>query len=908
MLKRYLTFMTLLTFLTTLICPPPLYAEVLPIPLGASSLGETFRAPHFKGMIIDPADPFKFDFIFYKGDEAQLEQAKKDVYATLVKYFLTALTIPDTDQWVNLSPLERDRIIAENFGRTEMGRDMLAQDYVLKQLTSSLSDPESALGKTFWDQVYQKAYAKFGTTNIPTDLFNKVWISPKSVDLYEKDNTVFIMDQKLSVMLETDYRALNHAAGAAVSGKDDNVYAALTKDVMREVLLPVLEMEVNEGRAFAHLRQMYSGMLLAAWYKDALKESILTRVYGDQSKTGGISQNPANNMTIYEKYLASLKKGVVNMVTEDTDKHTQEVIPRKYFSGGTQGYEGMMRDPARTQRHTVISALETDAAMMEVVSVTAQPAAADSDLAQKNEGRRKLKLGDFTNKEQANAFIDKRVGISKMFALKGGARVLSSDTHVTLFYEENNNGNISSHKIEANLPVPSGPGLLFFENNAEGTMLAVYNHKEMVLFFKTNAAYARDGEAELVEGRWQAVRVDFPYIFQSSMSEIELGEDGRVLLKMFANKVFDGDRPELNVTDLTINDQIPNTIEVPLQWEDGTDVNIRDLKRGIEVPMNFLDKVLSGFMRFGTWTRGLTTDDITGDEMVRVASYESDRQAGGDIKKRLMIALNASLNGSNEFFKQWYEDFGGEIELVRTPDRQALIAIGPKKVAVYFAKYEKGKNYSFFKYHKVETVDLEALQHVAFNKEGDVFFVQDTDSVQLFSWKYDSSEDGFPASFGAWRVTKIDLPEALRNKKLTFSDDGTRLVGVSDDGQRWVLRYDDDRGSFKDVLIRNLVTFDAKYYDLQFAFTETKQKDKAVSSSSNPEFPFLGVSSDGDLAQQYGGIDFAREHLQMNIRRDGNGVPLPVSQQDLEAIHIDGLVPLLGDIRPASSLALFAMK
>ena len=56
----------------------------------------------------------------------------------LVKYFLAALTIPEKDLWVNLSPYEKDRVITDEFGSTEMGRDLLAQDYMLKQLTSSL--------------------------------------------------------------------------------------------------------------------------------------------------------------------------------------------------------------------------------------------------------------------------------------------------------------------------------------------------------------------------------------------------------------------------------------------------------------------------------------------------------------------------------------------------------------------------------------------------------------------------------------------------------------------------------------------------------------------------------------------------------------------------------------------------
>ena len=56
----------------------------------------------------------------------------------LIKYFLASLTVPEDELWVNLSPYEEGRIISKKFGQTEMGRDLLAQDYILKQLTASM--------------------------------------------------------------------------------------------------------------------------------------------------------------------------------------------------------------------------------------------------------------------------------------------------------------------------------------------------------------------------------------------------------------------------------------------------------------------------------------------------------------------------------------------------------------------------------------------------------------------------------------------------------------------------------------------------------------------------------------------------------------------------------------------------
>ena len=69
--------------------------------------------------------------------------------------------------WVNLSPIESKRIVPEAFAQTEMGRDLLAQDYVLKQFTASLIYPESRLGKKFWDKIYQDAQSPFWHDQYP---------------------------------------------------------------------------------------------------------------------------------------------------------------------------------------------------------------------------------------------------------------------------------------------------------------------------------------------------------------------------------------------------------------------------------------------------------------------------------------------------------------------------------------------------------------------------------------------------------------------------------------------------------------------------------------------------------------------------------------------------------------------
>jgi len=182
----------------------------LPLTGTILSLSKAYNPIMIQGMKIIKDNPLSFDFIINVGDEdfIKKEELKQESEA-LIKYFMASLTVPEEDLWVNLNPKEPDRIVPGRFGETEMGRDLLAQDYMLKQLTASLMYPEDGIGRKFWDKVYAKAYARYGHTNIEVNTFNKVWIVPEKAVVYENGdtNTVFIVESKLKVMLENDYLA-----------------------------------------------------------------------------------------------------------------------------------------------------------------------------------------------------------------------------------------------------------------------------------------------------------------------------------------------------------------------------------------------------------------------------------------------------------------------------------------------------------------------------------------------------------------------------------------------------------------------------------------------------------------------------------------------------------------------------
>ncbi len=305
----------------------------LPVPGTMVEISAPFAPLAIKGLVVNPNKPLEFQFIVDTGRGPQDSAELRSESRRLVNYFLTGLTIPEGDLWVNLSPYEKDRIVPEALGQTELGRDLLAQDYVLKQLTASLIYPEKSLGQKFWNQVYSKARERFGTADMPVNTFNKVWILPAQAEVFEGRNTVYVTQSTLKVMLDEDYlaSALNKNNKSATSPKGTTTAASA---IVREILIPELEKEVNQGRNFAPLRQMYQALILAKWYKQTIQNRLLESVFTNQKKTSGINLDDLTlKEQIYRRYLEAYKKGVFNYVKEDGAQGNSTL--RKYFSGGT---------------------------------------------------------------------------------------------------------------------------------------------------------------------------------------------------------------------------------------------------------------------------------------------------------------------------------------------------------------------------------------------------------------------------------------------------------------------------------------------------------------------------------------------------------------------------------------------
>ncbi len=411
--SRIVSVFILLAFLIGQTLTPPigLAANEMGVLLGNSPT-VAFAPPVLLGLKVHPENPLLFDFIVDRGQTKLSDEEFKAETQKLVEYFFAALTIPDKEVWVNLSPYEKDRIIPDVLGKTQMGKTMLEQDYVLKQLAASLTNPDTQLGKKYWDAVNKAKMLDVGRWTLEkatsvqpltsSDL-NKVWIVPAKAKVLESNGIVVVDEKRLKVMMAEDrsldgQRSVEIDAGAPSTAEKTldagrstlgeksitNVQrptSNVSSDIFRTTILPSIEKEINEGKDFAAVRQVYNSVILAAWYKQALKESLLGKVYTDKAKVAGIETDDKEmKQRIYDQYLAAFKKGAYNFIKEEEDADG-DLIPRKYFSGGIATEFGQVAGSALEVQAVSSVAVEQPIlrASASVVRVVGEePAAVDS--------------------------------------------------------------------------------------------------------------------------------------------------------------------------------------------------------------------------------------------------------------------------------------------------------------------------------------------------------------------------------------------------------------------------------------------------------------------------------------------------------------------------------------------------
>lgn len=307
-----------------------------------SSLKES--GPLLRGIEFNINNPEKLEF--YIDPQNNFNYAKKDA-KRLIQYFLGFLTIPESQLWVNLSSYESDRIIPESLGKLDIGKDLLLEDYLLKQLTSYSTDPKTPLGSRFWQQVRKISYDLTNNTNIKVNTFYKIWVIPNNILIYEHKNKAFIKEASLKLMLEDDYLAQckdpvslssidKNSLNQPIKG--DSLYRLNqeVKNYFKKNILPMIEDRVNNSKDFIPLRQLYYSLILASYLKRKMANKKIYAGYIDKEKTKTLALENSKRMikVIYDSYLRSLKEGMYDCLRVEYDPYMRKQVRRKYFSGG----------------------------------------------------------------------------------------------------------------------------------------------------------------------------------------------------------------------------------------------------------------------------------------------------------------------------------------------------------------------------------------------------------------------------------------------------------------------------------------------------------------------------------------------------------------------------------------------
>ncbi len=203
--------------------------------------------------------------------------------------------------WCNLSAYESNRMLPGVLSDTELGRDLLDQDVMLKGLTASLLHPDNHVGREYWKEASNRIAGYLGTSFLPISIFQKVWIKPAEAQVYEtkmpesfqesdaeilkilsteRGNFAYVTKAMLGVHSEEDIVALQAYMShqnfplSGVTTEQQQKINEIAVATFREVVIPVIEEEVNERQNFRKLRQIFASCILSKWFRDTFSGRV----------------------------------------------------------------------------------------------------------------------------------------------------------------------------------------------------------------------------------------------------------------------------------------------------------------------------------------------------------------------------------------------------------------------------------------------------------------------------------------------------------------------------------------------------------------------------------------------------------------------------------------------------------
>lgn len=295
---------------------------------------------------VKPKENDKFDLLFGFDDvgaEIEGRPLEQGVQKRLFDYFWTGIVARNEDVWVNLAPDERNRMLPEYLGGTNLGRVMIEMDYNMKRLCASLLHPDCETGQAYWKEVFRLAQERFGTSSVPYAPFFRVWLVPGEIVIKEGQGWMTIAEARLNALCESDFTPPGAAASAAQPAEPT---AAICDEAFKKVVLPVVAREVQEGTNWIPIREVFSSLVVSSWCKARFEKTAL---FSEVMNTGSVeklkqshwmdSEPTFNNMAVpenkeyYDKYMEIFTRGVFYTVRDEYDPFCHRKVARVYFSG-----------------------------------------------------------------------------------------------------------------------------------------------------------------------------------------------------------------------------------------------------------------------------------------------------------------------------------------------------------------------------------------------------------------------------------------------------------------------------------------------------------------------------------------------------------------------------------------------
>jgi tetratricopeptide (TPR) repeat protein len=327
---------------------------------------------NYIGVNEDSSGNITFDYL-YKAQKAEGTSQGIDLKNSKtigLTAFKTGLAVPDDKFWVNLAPWEPDRIIDEQLRQSEVGRIMLEADLQMKRDVSNYDNPcASETGKALLDLLEKKreALVQQCIDEFPGEIENmdnvrfvpvtRHWIVPDKIYAYTNGTQIYIINATLTISSEpmpehSIFQVGNQDTATLSKGsleelnKSAKEYGEYSREIEDRMILPYVIEDVNHGKKYEDLRNVYIALALAQWYKSSVTAhmDIFRDGLNSPNSTLLIALRPWSPNETWEKFVYSFENGEYRCWDNTTTKTTGGNLTRsKLITSGGVNFDSIRK-------------------------------------------------------------------------------------------------------------------------------------------------------------------------------------------------------------------------------------------------------------------------------------------------------------------------------------------------------------------------------------------------------------------------------------------------------------------------------------------------------------------------------------------------------------------------------------